>query len=179
LELSEEEFVVLVDEQGNERGTMEKLLAHRDGGTLHRAFSVFLFHPDGRMLLQRRAWEKYHFGGRWTNACCSHPRLGETPLAAANRRLREELGIEAELTELFSFVYQADDPDSGLSEHELDHVFVGTFDGEVCPNPDEVADVAYVSVAALERDIDDYPERYTPWFRIALERVREARRPGR
>jgi isopentenyl-diphosphate Delta-isomerase len=179
LELSEEEYVVLVDEQDNELGVREKLAAHRNGGQLHRAFSVFLFHPDGRMLLQRRAWEKYHFGGRWTNACCSHPRPGEATRDAATRRLREELGIETELTELFAFVYQADDPDSGLSEYEYDHVFVGEFEGELCPSPDEVADVVYVGVEALERDIENYPERYTPWFRIALERVTEARHPAR
>ncbi len=129
------------------------------------------------MLLQRRAWEKYHFGGRWTNACCSHPRPGEPTLAAAQRRLNEELGIQAELTEAFAFVYQADDPDSGLSEHELDHVFLGTFEGEVCPNPDEVAEIAYVRVELLVQDIESYPERYTPWFRIALERVTEVRLP--
>lgn len=169
-----EEIVILVNEADQEIGTQEKLAAHQNGGQLHRAFSVFLFHPDGRMLLQRRALTKYHFGGLWTNACCSHPRPGEATRDAANRRLQEELGISADIEEAFSFVYRAEDAVSGLTEHEFDHVFIGAFDGDPVPNPEEVAEVAWVHPDALLADLAENPTRYTPWFHIALERVMAA-----
>ena len=169
------EEVILVDEADREIGTREKLAAHVDGGALHRAFSVFLFHPDKRrLLLQRRAESKYHFPGLWTNACCSHPRSGESTESAAHRRLGEELGIDAELTEAFAFVYRADDPSTGLTEHEYDHVFTGVFGGLPVPNPDEVGDWRWIGREAVLKELADAPERFTPWFKIALERVLQA-----
>ena len=163
--------IVLVDENDVAVGTSEKLAAHVNGGTLHRAFSVFLFDAEGRMLLQQRAATKYHFGGLWTNACCSHPRSGEPVIDAARRRVREELGVDVALRHAFGFVYRAEDPVSGLTEHEYDHVFVGRFDGETAPDPAEVAGVRWVEPGALLRDVEAHPERYTPWFKIVLERV--------
>jgi isopentenyl-diphosphate delta-isomerase len=163
--------VILVDESDRPVGTAAKLAAHQHGGTLHRAFSVFLFDSAGRMLLQRRAPAKYHFGGLWTNACCSHPRVGRTVLDSARDRLRHEFGIDTPLQERFSFVYRAEDPSSGLTEHEFDHVLVGRFDGDPRPNPDEIDAWEWVDPAQLLRDVRDRPDRYTPWFRIVLERV--------
>jgi isopentenyl-diphosphate delta-isomerase len=166
-----DDHVILVDESDRPVGSAEKLAAHEGGGKLHRAFSVFLFDSGGRMLLQRRAASKYHFGGLWTNACCSHPRRGQALLESARTRLRHELGIDAPLEELFSFVYRAEDPASGLTEHEFDHVLCGRFDGAPRPNPDEVSDWEWVEPAALVDDVRRRPERYTPWFKLVLERV--------
>jgi isopentenyl-diphosphate delta-isomerase len=162
------EEVILVDAEDREIGRAEKLAAHRDGGVLHRAFSIFLFDRAGRMLLQRRSSRKYHFGGLWTNTCCGHPRPGEDVAAAAHRRLREELGIDAVLREILSFTYTARDADSGLTERELDHVFVGEFEGEARPDPDEVEALRWLEPAAALRDVAARPARYTPWFATAL-----------
>ena len=170
------EEVILVDEAGREIGSAGKLEAHRDGGRLHLAFSIVLFNRDGETLLQRRSKRKYHFGGLWTNACCSHPRPGEVLAEAARRRLREELGVDAELREVFHFVYQASDASSGLSEHELDHVFAGRLEGEPPrPDPEEVDDLRWIGLAELERDVAAHPERYTPWFAQLVARLPELR----
>ena len=163
--------VVLVDDADRLLGWAPKLAAHLDGGRLHRAFSVFIFDSAGRMLLQRRAAGKYHFGGLWTNACCSHPGDGRTVADFARDRLRHEFGFDVPLEELFSFVYRAHDPASGLTEHEFDHVLVGRFDGEPSPNPEEIGACEWVDLAELLRDVRERPDRYTPWFRIVLERV--------
>ena len=163
--------VILVDEQDRPVGTAPKLAAHENGGRLHRAFSVFIFDSAGRMLLQRRAASKYHFGGLWTNACCSHPRVGRNLIDSATARLRHELGFETPLEERFSFIYRAHDLSSGLTEHEFDHVLVGRFDGRPDPNPEEVDAWEWVAPAELLLDVRDRPQRYTPWFRIVLERV--------
>lgn len=165
--------IILVDEADREVGSAEKLSAHRDGGRLHRAFSIVLFDPRGRMLLQRRAAGKYHFGGLWTNACCGHPRPGEELAAAARRRLREELGVDAELREVFSFVYTASDPRSGLTEREFDHVFVGALDADLRPDPDEIDALRWVDCAELLREVRAHPDRYTPWFADLLQRLPE------
>jgi isopentenyl-diphosphate delta-isomerase len=123
------------------------------------------------MLLQRRAPSKYHFGGLWTNACCSHPRVGVTVLDSARTRLRHEFGFDAPLEQRFSFIYRAEDAASGLTEHEFDHVLVGRFDGEPAPNPEEIESWRWVEPGELVRDVSEHPHRYTPWFRIVLERV--------
>ncbi len=167
------EEIILVDERDREVGFAEKVEAHRDGGRLHRAFSIVLFNARGETLLQQRAAAKYHFGGLWTNACCGHPRRGEVLEAAARRRLREEIGIDAELREVFSFTYTARDPVSGLTENEFDHVFVGLFDGEAHPDPEEMDDTRWVDCAVLERDLAARPEAYTPWLARVLERLPE------
>lgn len=167
-----QERVILVDEADVPRGECEKLAAHRAGGQLHRAFSVFVFNDQGQLLLQRRALQKYHFGGLWTNTCCSHPRPGETTVAAAQRRLTEELGFTVPLVAQGHFVYRAHDPKSDLTEHELDHVFYGNFSGEPVPSPEEVMDWRWQTLEAVEAELHAYPERFTPWFPLALRYVR-------
>jgi isopentenyl-diphosphate Delta-isomerase len=169
-----QDYVILVDEADSAIGECEKLAAHTDGGKLHRAFSVFVFDDEKRLLLQRRALEKYHFGGLWTNTCCSHPRPGETTTAAAQRRLTEELGFTTALTERGSFCYQAFDATSGLTEHELDHVFWGQFGGEPTPNPAEVMEWRWQAMEEVASELAAYPERFTPWFPLALAYVQAA-----
>jgi isopentenyl-diphosphate delta-isomerase len=165
------EFVTLVDTNDRPIGTAEKLEAHRKA-LLHRACSVVLFNGDGEMLLQQRHAAKYHSGGLWSNTCCTHPRPGETAIDAARRRLREEIGIEAELEHLFSFVYRAE-LDDGLVEHEYDHVYVGEADESPSPDADEVQDWRWASTAQVARDLEARPERYTRWFLPLFARLRE------
>ncbi|MBI1316110.1 isopentenyl-diphosphate Delta-isomerase [bacterium] len=161
-----EETVVLVDEQDREIGRMPKMQAHQSG-TLHRALSVVVFDPQGRMLLQRRALDKYHSPGLWTNACCSHPRPGEAPDEAARRRCREELGLHLEVRFVFSFLYRAVF-DNGLIEHELDHVFVAQSDALPWPEPAEVAEVCWVGRDELVDWMKSEPHAFTAWFRILM-----------
>lgn len=165
-----EERVVLVNPQDEVLGLMEKMQAH-ENALLHRAFSVFLFNDKGEMLLQQRAAGKYHSPLQWTNACCSHPRENESYLDAAKRRLKEELGISAELTERFNFLYKAD-VGQGLWEHELDYVFTGEYNGDFTLNPEEVADIKYISINELKREIEEFPQRYTEWFKIIWDEYR-------
>ena len=164
------ENVVLVNAQDEVLGQMEKLQAHKNG-LLHRAFSVFLFNKKGEMLLQRRSAQKYHSPNQWTNACCSHPRLTESYLEAAKRRLQEELGIETDLQEKFHFIYKAD-VGEGLWEHELDYVFTGFFDGDFSLNQTEVSEIRYVTVSDLEKEILTNPENFTEWFKIIWSEYR-------
>ncbi|WP_374459653.1 isopentenyl-diphosphate Delta-isomerase [Chryseobacterium taeanense] len=162
-----EEFVVLVNPEDEVLGLMEKQQAHVNG-LLHRAFSVFLFNSKGEMLLQKRASGKYHSPLKWTNAVCSHPRIGETYLEGAKRRLKEELGIETDLSEKFSFIYKAD-VGNRLWEHELDYVFTGTFEEEFHLNKDEVEEVRYITIEDLDREMSENPDNFTEWFKIILE----------
>jgi isopentenyl-diphosphate delta-isomerase len=164
-----EEQVILVDERDREIGTMGKLEAHRRGA-LHRAFSIFGFDPQGRLLLQRRAAGKYHSGGLWTNTCCSHPRPGEATGAAAARRLREEMGLGFPLTPAFTFRYEASFP-NGLREHELDHVFFGDCAGEPRPDPAEVDGWRYAALDELAREVAAHPEQFTAWLAVCLPEV--------
>ncbi len=163
------EHVILVDHYDRELGIMEKMEAHRRG-ILHRAVSVFLVNSRGQWLLQRRAAQKYHSARMWSNAACTHPQQGETNLAAARRRLRQELGIDAELTKVFDFVYRAN-LDAGLTEHEFDHVFIGVSDQIPKPDPQEVMDYRYVDYQSLEQEIHQYPDMFTKWFRLLYWRV--------
>lgn len=163
------EEVILVDENDNAIGTAEKLAAHQSG-QLHRAFSIFIFNGKGEMLLQQRAMGKYHSGGLWTNACCSHPRPNEEPLAAAHRRLIEELNMKVDLKFLFSFKYKAEF-ENGLTEHELDHVFVGQSDSVPKLNQSEAMAFKYVERNELLKDIEDNPDRYTFWFKEIIHKV--------
>jgi len=164
------EQVILVDEQDNEIGLMEKMEAH-EKALLHRAFSIFIFNSKGELLLQQRAISKYHSGGLWTNSCCSHPRQGEEITEAALRRLKEEMGFEVPLEKVFDFIYKAPFM-NGLTEHEFDHVFVGYYDGEVYPNPIEVENYAFRSFERIERLMDSESEFYTVWFKIAFPKVK-------
>lgn len=170
-----EERVVLVDGADRETGSMEKLAAHRDGGHLHRAFSILLFDANGRWLLQRRAAGKYHFPGLWTNACCSHPRPGESVADAAARRLREELGVTVPLEERFAFVYRADSPAELLTEWEYDHVLTGVLPegAALAPDPAEVEEVRYWTEREIDGTIVSDPSCFTPWF-LHIRRRMEA-----
>lgn len=163
------EEVILVDRQDREIGLMEKMQAHREA-KLHRAFSVFLLNDKGEVLLQQRALDKYHCGGMWTNACCSHPRAGETLQAAVDRRLQEEMGIACETNWVYSFIYKAD-VGEGLFEHEFDHVFFGRFSGTPQPDEKEVSDWVFIPLEDLEEDVKMNETKYTPWFKIILTEV--------
>jgi len=165
-----EHAVVLVDEDDQPLGSAEKLRAHTEGW-LHRAFSVFIFDPAGRLLLQRRTVDKYHSGGLWSNTCCSHPQPGEAPLDGAHRRLTEEMGFDCPLTSAFQETYHIS-VGPNMVEHEHDRVFVGTVNTpDIRPDADEVADWTWVEPLALRRDVDAHQHRYTPWFRLLLDRA--------
>ena len=161
--------VILVDERDKAIGTMEKLKAHKIG-VLHRAFSIFLFNDNGELLLQKRNESKYHSGGLWTNTCCSHPKPGEILKEGALIRLDEEMGIEADIKFVFSFIYKAEF-DNGLTENEFDHVFIGSFNDVPNINPDEVSDWKYMSLKSIKNEIDLSPEIYSEWFKIALPKI--------
>lgn len=163
-----EEKVLLVDTQDRVLGTMPKLEAHQKG-VLHRAFSVFILNRQNALMLQQRAWDKYHSPGLWTNTCCSHQREGEDSLAAGKRRLQEEMGLEAPLTPLFTFIYKAPF-DNGLTEHELDHVLLGYSEQSPNPNPQEVADWQWMPLEEVQRKLTEQPEQFTVWFKIIFER---------
>jgi isopentenyl-diphosphate delta-isomerase len=163
------EQVIIVDKDDCEIGVMEKMEAHKQA-VLHRAFSVFLFNPQGKMLLQQRALTKYHSAGLWTNTCCSHPRPGETLENAVLRRLIEEMGIATKVFKAFDFIYQAELTDN-LNEYEFDHVFVGNYDADVRPNHLEVANFVYQSIEEVEANLQSHPEKYTVWFKIAFPKV--------
>ncbi len=165
------EEVILVNEQDVQVGSMEKMEAHQKG-VLHRAFSVFVFNDRNEMLLQQRALSKYHSGGLWTNACCSHPRPGEETEAAAARRLYEELGFTTPIKKIFDFQYHAAF-NNGLTEHEFDHVYVGTYTGKINPNFAEVQDYCYKNMDEISNTIQTNPDKYTAWFCIAFPKVRE------
>ena len=162
-----EENVILVDEQDNQLGLMPKMEAH-EKAVLHRAFSVFIFNSKGELMLQQRAAHKYHSPLLWTNTCCSHQRDGETNIEAGERRLVEEMGFKTNLKEIFSFVYKAPF-DNGLTEHELDHVMVGYFDGLPEINPEEVASFKWMSLEEVNADIKLHPNLYTAWFKIIFK----------
>lgn len=156
------DYVILVDGNDQQTGVCEKLEAHQKG-LLHRAFSVFVFTKTGDLLLHRRAENKYHSPGLWTNTCCSHPRPEESTLNAAERRLQEEMGLTAPLEEVFAFQYQANF-DNGLIEHEYDHVLFGWSDDLPTINPDEVAEYRYMPVGEIAEWITREPEAFTVWF---------------
>lgn len=160
------EKLILVNEGDEVTGYGEKMDVHRKG-LLHRAFSVFIVNAEGRLLLQKRASGKYHSAGLWTNACCSHPRQGEDTLAAAHRRLREELGFDCGLDFAYKFIYKAE-LDNGLTEHELDHVFTGRYNGRVHPDAAEVSAIKWMAPEEIRTSLAHTPEAYTVWFRLIM-----------
>ncbi len=168
--MSELEYVILVNDNDMPLGAMEKMEAH-ERGKLHRAFSIFIFNTKGEMMLQKRAEDKYHSPGLWTNTVCSHPHPGEDTEEAAHRRLVEEMGFDCDLKELFSFKYKAK-VGGGLVEHEYDHVFIGKTDKKPVPNPEEVSDWKYVSLEDVLADIKNNPDNYTEWFKIAVKELK-------
>ena len=161
----------LVDEDGTTIGTAEKLSAHQPPGRLHRAFSVFLFDTEGRLLLQRRALGKYHSPGVWSNTCCGHPYPAEAPFLAATRRVTEELGIPPSLLcEAGTVRYHHPDPDSGLVEQEFNHLFVGLVTATLAPDPTEIEETALVAPQELEKMHADGP--FSTWFMTVLDAAR-------
>lgn len=167
--MSQQENVILVNEADVQTGVMEKMEAHKQA-LLHRAFSVFIFNKKGEMLLQQRALQKYHSGGLWTNACCSHPRPGEDTLQAALRRLNEEMGFGTALEEIFSFTYKSP-YDNGLTEYEFDHVFSGQYDDLISPDPREVSGYCFRSMEQIASDLQAFPDKYTSWFHLAFPMI--------
>ena len=165
-----EEKVVLVDKKDFQLGLMPKLEAHRKG-VLHRAFSVFVFNSSKLLLMQKRSSLKYHSPGLWTNTCCSHQRDGESTVDAAKRRLNEEMGLNVDLKETFSFIYKAN-LENGLIEHEFDHVLVGFTDFNPDINTNEVEDWKWIDLSFLELDLDKNPNIYTEWFKIIFKKVK-------
>jgi len=163
------EKVILVDNKDKKIGTEEKIKAHKKG-KLHRAFSIFVFNFKGKLLLQKRASEKYHCGGLWTNTCCSHPRPEETIEDAAHRRLKEEMGFDCELMELFDFQYKFKF-DNGLTENEIDHVFIGFYDKKPIINKEEADDYRWIDMELLGEWIKRSPSEFTPWFLIAIKKI--------
>lgn len=163
------EFLILVDTDDQEKGIIEKMEAHRKG-LLHRAVSVFLFNNEGKMLLQQRQISKYHCGGLWSNACCSHPRPGESALQAAQRRIFEEMGIITKLSGKFHLVYRAELGD-GLIENEYDHIFTGEYSGSINPDSREVMNWRFVFPEEIEIELKDKPEEFTPWFHLLFRKM--------
>ncbi len=160
--------VILVNESDEWVGTMEKMQVHQEG-SLHRAFSVFILNSENELLLQQRAAAKYHSGGLWSNTCCSHPAPGESTMAAAHRRLKEELGFDCKLEQIFTLRYNAK-VDKGLTENEYDHIYLGRYSGEISPNEDEVQDHRYIPLHELQQWLQEEPALFTPWLHLALPR---------
>lgn len=160
--------MILVNQNDEEIGTMPKMEAH-EKAVLHRAFSVFIMNAKGETMLQQRAAEKYHSPLLWTNTCCSHQRLGESNIEAGKRRLQEEMGFQTDLKELFSFIYKAPFA-NGLTEHELDHVMMGFFEGDPQINKEEVANWKWMRPEDIKKDIQSSPHEYTAWFKIIFDK---------
>jgi len=168
--MSDEEQLILVDSDDREIGYLSKADAHLGSGVLHRSFSLFVFNPEGELLVQQRASGKRLWPGYWSNTCCSHPRRGEKMDSAIARRLREELGMRAELGFLFKFEYHTQ-YDAHGAEHELCSVYAGHSLERPCANVDEVAAWRYVKPRALQAEIAHTPERFTPWFKLEWARI--------
>jgi len=169
--MKSKEEVILVDENDVETGTMEKMAAHH-GAHLHRAISVFITDTEGRWLLQQRTLEKYHSKGKWSNTCCSHPAPGELTIEAANRRLMQEMGMTADLTDLFQFQYKAE-LENNLTEHEIDHVFLGVTNQLPNPNTSEVMNYRYLSFEELQLEIENAPDQFSEWFKMIYKDVHQ------
>lgn len=163
------EQVILVDQSDKQIGVIGKIEAHRQG-LLHRAFSIFLINDNTEMLLQQRALNKYHSGGLWTNACCSHPKPGESTDQAAERRLWEEMGVVCDLNPIFQFSYKSS-LDNGVTEHEFDHVYMGKFNGVPVVNEQEVLDWKYLSIQLIQEELKNNPQIYSSWFKIAFPKL--------
>lgn len=165
-----EEYINIVDEQGNRMGPIEKIRAHQKG-LLHEAFSLFIFNEHRELLLQRRAIEKYHSGGLWTNTCCSHPRFEESPERAVHRRLEEEIGFDCMLQKIGHIVYKAPF-ENGLTEYEFDSLYIGTYPSTnpIHPDPIEVCEYKWMPLSETRKDIKKNPDRYTAWFKIIMQK---------
>lgn len=160
--------IIRVDENDKKIGEIEKLKAHKEA-VLHRAFSIFILNDEGEMLLQKRADDKYHGGGLWSNACCSHPTEDDNLQKQAERRLMEEMGFRTKIGKIGEAKYNLEV--GNLIEHEYDHLFIGTYNGEIKPNPKEVSDYRWISLENLEKDLKTNPDIYTPWFKFLYPEV--------
>lgn len=167
----DDEPLILVDDDNNVIGYRSKADVHAGDGILHRAFSVFLFDAEGRLLLQQRSASKPLWPLYWANSCCSHPRRGETEAEAAKRRVLEELGLDAELEYVYTFTYHAKYEDKG-SEHETCSVFLGRARGEVATNENEIAAIRWLSAEEVDAALASAPERYSPWLKMEWARLR-------
>jgi isopentenyl-diphosphate delta-isomerase len=165
------EQVILVDEKDRSIGVAPKMEAHQKG-LLHRAFSIFIFNTKGEMLLQQRALHKYHSGGLWTNACCSHPVPGEEIVAAVKRRLKEEMGFEVQVEKVFDFIYKTEF-ENGLIEYEFDHVFTGKYDNHIEFDKNEVMEFCYKEIQEIRSSLETHPEKFTAWFHLAFPRIED------
>ena len=168
---SESEELILVDADDNELGFRSKAECHDGGGILHRAFSVFLFNPDGELLLQQRADSKRLWPGYWSNTCCSHPRRNESMTTATERRLDDELNVGAELEFVYKFSYQATFGETG-AEHELCHVYLGGIDTLPAANENEIKALKFMSADALDAAFEASPSTFTPWFKLEWQTLR-------
>ncbi|MBI1935613.1 isopentenyl-diphosphate Delta-isomerase [Candidatus Woesearchaeota archaeon] len=166
------EQVILVDKYDNEIGFEEKLKAHREG-LLHRAFSTLVYNEKGEILLQQRAYSKYHSGGLWADTCSGHPRSGEITSQAAERRLKEETELECKLDFSFKFYYKVKF-ENGLTEHEIDHVYVGRTSKEPKINQNEVAAYEWTTLDKIYQDISEHPEKYAHWFKLIIPQIMES-----
>lgn len=162
------EKVILVDKDNRQIGTEEKLLAHKEG-KLHRAFSVLIFNKKNQLLIQQRAKEKYHCGGLWSNSCCSHPKIAESLISSAHRKLKQEMGFDCKLKRIFSFIYKIK-LDNQLLEHEYDTVLIGKYEKNPKPNYEEVMNYRWMSLKQIKSDILENPKIYTPWFKIIIKK---------
>lgn len=160
-------YVIHVDENDSFKGTVEKIEAHKKG-ILHRAISVLIFNSKGEMLIQRRATNKYHSGGLWSNAACTHPSPDETTYEAAIRRLQEEMGISTDLSHLYSFVYKVN-LNNGMIEHEFDHVFIGVTDQKPTLNPEEASAFKYLSIQKIKDEMTYSPANFSAWFKLIFD----------
>lgn len=168
---AEKDMVILVNEQNEWQGMMDKLAAHKEG-LLHRAISVFIVNEKNELLLQQRADGKYHSGGLWSNTCCSHPMQGESSVMAAHRRLHEELGFDCELKAAFILRYKAQ-MENGLVENEYDHVYFGSYSGPLQPDTNEVKAYRYIAMEELQKEMDTNPVTFTAWLLLALPKFKE------
>ena len=167
---SDDEPLILVDAEDRQVGRLDKAACHDGGGILHRAFSVFLFDSQGRLLIQKRAAGKRLWPDYWSNTCCSHPRDGETLRIAVARRLKDELSTSSEFQFVYKFIYRAGFGNIG-TEHELCHVYLGRVTGEPVPNETEIEELRYISVEELNDELGSVPETFTPWFKMEWERL--------
>jgi len=160
--------LILVDRQDNVIGYGEKLEIHQQG-KLHRAFSIFVMNKNNELMLQQRAFSKYHSGGLWANTCCSHPLKDEVLEKTIHDRLIEEMGFDCDLDEVFHFIYHVN-LNNGLIEHELDRVYLGTYEQSPIPNPDEVVDWQWIDIDELRQDLIHNPDTYVYWLKEAFEK---------
>ncbi len=166
----DDEKLILVDENDNVLGYKSKVECHEDDGVLHRAFSIFIINDRNQLLLQKRSNQKLLWPLFWSNSCCSHPRKGEDFKTAIHRRLKEELGIDTDLKYLFKFQYQAAFEDKG-SENELCSVYIGRSDDNIIVNENEIAEWKFIDIDQIEKEMEEHPEHFTPWFKMEWDRI--------